>query len=436
MARLSGSRPGRHGPGGVTRALVVFACTVAMAILACLLHPASAAGRRHLLQGDEVLTSPLSICATLVDTRLVAECRGILMTTPSADFVPSAPGETCEAHARNVVITNNSMRLYYILDQFCFLNETRTRQALSYWSADLQGVDTGVVTAAQGTLLTHWWNSSAVNGPAETEPTVRHTWGIVTADMVPMVYAYGLELSRGESHLFVSAFTFDSPTVTSNISWVVMIDVADGSRVSIPVGAHLGYGVAFNPAKTQLYFSDASAPPRILVAEMTGIETLNTSNFRPMPLISFAAAAGVSRPIFSAHSFTANGSCLYFIDDNHDRVLALNLVSETVAIIATESPSALLVADEKASSFRGRFGEVATTSDGLNVFVSDFEGMLWQITLEQACGTPMSKSIVANYQGGGVWGLIVSRDDLYVYVGTADGHITRLGLNLPTPPPA
>eukprot|EP00244_Chara_vulgaris_P007117 TRINITY_DN266_c0_g1_i1.p1 TRINITY_DN266_c0_g1~~TRINITY_DN266_c0_g1_i1.p1 ORF type:complete len:511 (+),score=75.62 TRINITY_DN266_c0_g1_i1:201-1535(+) len=443
MAPLSGPSVGRNEPG-VTRR-VVFSAMVAMTIFACLVHPAWAEGtpgRRHLLQGDEVLTAPLPICATLVDTRLIAECRSVLMTTPSADFTPSQPGETCETHARNVVITKDQMNLYYILDQFCMVNGSRSKQSLSYWSADLRGVDTGMANATQGMLLTHWWNSSALNGPAEMQPTIFQTLDPSMPAMAPMVYAYGLDLSPKESHLYVSAFALDS--ATSNISWVVVIDVANGSRVSIPVGAHLGYGLALNPARTHLYLSDAATPTRILVANMTGIEMITTTNFHPMALVNFAPQSHVSRPIFNAHSFTKDGSCLYFIDDRNNEVLGFNVVTETVTILTRRSESALLVESDGAMAdinggadnmFGGSLGEVATTSDGLYVFVSEFGGKLWRITLEEACGAPLSKTLVATYQGGGVWGLVVSSDDIYMYVGTADGHITRLGLNLPTATP-
>ncbi|GBG91077.1 hypothetical protein CBR_g51811 [Chara braunii] len=386
-------------------------------------------------------------CEILLDRSLLIACRTVLrhsmISLPGllAAF-PAKP--RCVTAIGNIRFAPDGLIFYYVVESYYELGGKRSGESAMFMKGNLSGVRQGVEQLASQTLISHSWVPSMPDGPPPSDPLI-YGDGIPTPSVV---YVDGIELSKQGTHLLLSAYT-----VRGNASWITSLDVANGFRTSIRVPADTARGLAFDQNKTCLYIGDKSGlVPRILSAKVDGPDRPTTAELAAAvavalaPWNSSAAPRVVNPPFFGSRSFSKDGSsCLYFIDREEGRVWGFEPASRRLRGITRKEAGVSDLTDcALLALFRdGSLGEVATTSDGVNVFVTDASGILWWITLDAPCGCAREMEVAARFEGGGFRGLAISEDDQLLYVGTTSGLMLEISVNtsslsrkVATPPPS
>ncbi|GBG70893.1 hypothetical protein CBR_g8193 [Chara braunii] len=341
-------------------------------------------------------------------------------------------GKRSSERIHNIVVRPNASGLYYLVTENCGMQEffgsifLRSIMAVSFEGRP--GSMVSLSPAAQPSqpsplvqvsVLSYVWPVASPSGPPPASAPIAGNW----TELDSLANIYTAALSSDGSHLIMGAYA--SGLIEK--SWVVSLDVISGVRLSTPVSLGEISGLAFSPNHTALYMADPLIPPRVLVAEVAASTpllpaSLNTTVFLTLSPPNF------TRPVFGPYSFAADGSCLYFLDGRRNRVWAFHIASRKLIplygsglpLLGTELPFP--------SGSTESLMEIAVTSDGRNVFFTDLGGELHLVALDSACGSPLSNQIVARRPTKGMWGLAISPDDKYVYVGTRDGRILKLDL--------
>ncbi|GBG70889.1 hypothetical protein CBR_g8189 [Chara braunii] len=378
-------------------------------------------------------------CATILNASVITACTP-LVDHQVPDAVLKAANETkfsipsvCFSMIRNIVVRPNASGLYYLVSDMCVMGGWLVTTSLqSIMAVSFEGSSGSMVSLSspaqqsqpsppvQVSVLSYVWPVASPSGPPPASPPIAQN----RTELDSMLNINTAALSSDGSHLIMAAY----PSPPTGTSWVVSLDVISGARLSTPVSLGKIWGLAFSPNYTALYLADSAdsadslVPPRILVAEVAASTpllpaSLNTTVFLPL------SPTNISNPMFGPYSFTADGSCLYFLDGEQDRVWALHIASRKLIPLSGSELSFPFPRNPMYTLL-----QIAVTSDGRNVFFTDYDGKLHLITLDSACGSPLSYQIVARRLRAGMWGLAISPDDKYLYVGTLDGRILKLDL--------
>ncbi|GBG70891.1 hypothetical protein CBR_g8191 [Chara braunii] len=368
-------------------------------------------------------------CVTILNTSVITACTPLL-EHPVPDALLEVANESeflfaaseCSSSIYNIVVRPNASGLYYLVTDVCrakdFYSVTYLRSIMAVSFEGSSGSMGSLSPPAQQSqpsplvqvsVLSYVWPFASPSGPPPASAPIAEN----RTQLESLANIYTAALSSDGSHLIMAAY----PSPPTETSWVVSLDVISGVRFSTPVSLGTVYGLAFNPNHTALYMADSLIPPRIFVAEVAGSTpllpaSLNTSVFLTLSPGNF------SSPEFGPYSFAADGSCLYFMDSGRYSVWALHIASRKLIPLSGREVSLSV----------GDLMEIAVTSDGRNLFFTDFVGKLHLITLDSACGNPLSYQIVARRLRAGMWGLAISPDDKYLYVGTIDGRILKLDI--------
>ncbi|GBG92385.1 hypothetical protein CBR_g55292 [Chara braunii] len=367
-------------------------------------------------------TLPRATCVTILNSSIITSCSPVVEHLPPSVLFAGLPDDAaCQFAIRNLVLRPDGSEVYYVATDACnkgtnpFAPDIVSVQSIlkaSLGSSSMGSValPTQQSEAGEEFLVSYMWPTSSPSGAPPRVPTVANA-----TQGQAMAHAYTAALSDDGRSLIVGA----SPDPVTETSWIVSLDVETGVRSSIPISAATIYGLAFNPNHTELYIADTEEPPRLLLAHVNGSSPLppsfNASLFLTLHPGNF------STPKFGPYSMAANGTCMYLMDVRLGQVWALDTASRQLTlIVGKEAPIA--------AQFEDTLGELVTTSDGRSVFFTSLGGTLHLLTLDSACGTPLSYQIVARMVDNYLVGLAISPDVEYLYVGTGDGHILRLGL--------
>ncbi|GBG84931.1 hypothetical protein CBR_g39394 [Chara braunii] len=357
-----------------------------------------------------------SPCVTILNSSVIAGCTILVVHPGSSALRRKAPkGAECQSSIRNIVIQSDLSALFYIASENCEADfEGVSQESIMRVSF---GSSMGSLSPpssrpedVQVSVLSYLWDIFNLSGPPPSFAPI--------GSAKPMVNVVTAALSADKRHLVVGAY----PPTATETSWIVSLDGQTGVRSSIPINAAKVYGLAFNPNHTEMYIADKQEPPRLLVAQVDGFAPLppylNASSFVTLNSVN------ITSPLFGPYSLSGDGSCLYFLDDSVEGVWALDTASrKLMALLGKDGPIRLEF------SFFESLGEIVVTSDGRQVFFTDFMGKLHRITLDTACGTPLSYEVVARKVDHELWGLAISPDDKYLYVGVGpDGAILQLAL--------
>ncbi|GBG83286.1 hypothetical protein CBR_g36901 [Chara braunii] len=374
-------------------------------------------------------TQPGLPSLTVLQTDLVVKQRVLLRHVAEYPFqIPSSATVWCGDTIQDVVLDPVDLIFYYILDEQCArvgaIKSTLTHWRVSYRKAALRNISADGLVKEE--VISYWWNASVPDSPAASAPIVlRDPERIPSIDMA---LTNGMDLSPSRSHLVVGA------RVPRSKSGLALLSVADGSRLTFPSNADALGSLAFSPDKSRLYTVDLSAPTirlesAAVPAAPDGLPLSAATSFHQVAIYTQNGNPNITDMTFGSQSFAPDGSCLYFLDSDYGRVWALDLSStqKTPILVAGTDEEGMQDGGPLMAKFEDP-RELAVTSDGCNLFVSERNGFLRRIELEQPCGRARSVDTVVRYGPGGFRGLALRSDgtQLYVYVGSNDGHLFEL----------
>lgn len=395
---------------------------------AAVLHGNARAGRsvrefkERGLQGG--LGSGNTACPPL-KSPLVLACRVVLKEQPHPEFQTTQfSTDNCYVSMSGIVYAADGQHFYYIKQQRCVgPDKKNTKKLVSYMEGDIVLGTTRVISS--------WWPSLNLSGlPPAIETVFKYGTG-----MSYMAEGTGMEMTPAGTHLLLTALSAGP----SDPSWVVALSIADGSRSSIPIQAELAFGLTFDPAKTKLYVSDIYDPSEIFVSPVApaGVPT----SLMMTPAVQFGPVAGlnISSPVVGPYSFSGDGSCLYFVDQDYERLWTFAPLTAEVTLIAVggEDMAVPLGSSPITVPIQGGPSDLVVTSDGLNVFFTTFWGELFHLTMSAPCGTPMKVVELTEHPIASMRGLALNEAESKLLVGTSDGDILEFTTSLlPSAPPA
>ncbi|GBG91075.1 hypothetical protein CBR_g51809 [Chara braunii] len=395
-------------------------------------------------QPSEFPPAQPSECPPLDNQTLLTGCKTVVSHVAAPPFegryvVPGA--EYCMRIIRNIVLSADGLHFYYILERRCEDTDGRiVRTAMSCMSADLTRVKQGVAELAATRVISHWWQAARPNGSAP-RTAVAFERDRATPYMTELT---GLELSKRSTHLLLTAYSA-SP---SDPSWIVAVNIINGTRTSIEIDAQLATGLAFNPAKTELYISDIYDPPEIFAVAVDDPDVPSgyVALRKVMAFDSYLSSANGSSPVVGPYGFDGDGGCLYFVDQDFNRLWGFETATRTVKLIAAGSDDSAALSSTSGSlpplliEMEGTMVELAATSDGLTIFVITFAGELFSISLASPCEAAMAANKLIQVPQSSLLGLAISKAGDYLLVGTNYGQVLELSTNLSSsisnPPPA
>ncbi|GBG92389.1 hypothetical protein CBR_g55296 [Chara braunii] len=379
--------------------------------------------RERGLQG--VLGAAESECPPLNNPFLLTACRTVVEHQPDPLFQDSPFGtDNCVVVIQNIVYAADGMQFYYILQQECLGPDGQfSKKSLSYMEANLTSVS-GLATTR---VLSHWWPAQSPNGA----PPENNTLFLPNQGMPFMAEATGTEMSKMGTHLLLTTLSAGP----SDLSWVVLLSIADGSRLSLPIQAELAAGLTFNPEKTKLYVTDVYDPSEILVAPVIAPDVPTRLGMNRAVQFGPLTGTNMSQPVIGPYSFSADGSCLYFVDQVYDRLWTFAPLSNEVKPIAVSSDDTSVPFGSNVVnvSMGGHPSDLAVTSDGLNVFFTTLWGELYHLTMSAPCGTPSDVEKLAEHDTAGFRGLALNEAEGKLLVGTTHGLIFEFTTSLPPP---
>ncbi|GBG93206.1 hypothetical protein CBR_g60506 [Chara braunii] len=360
---------------------------------------------------------------------MLTGCRIIVSEQKDPAFLPSPYGnEKCFIFIQNIVYGPGGKHIYYVVHQFCEgPDEKRTKEAMSYLEADLTSVSEGVGAVgslATTRLISHWWPALIPNGP----PPLSAVVFVPQTGMPYMALGWGTEISKNGTHLLLSAASYGP----SDPSWVVALNIANGSRSSIPITVALANGLTFNPTKTKMYVCDMQDPAKIL--EGAVIDPDVPTRLVMTTVVEFGPLSGynVSSPAVGPYSFSGDGSCLYFFDEDYRRLWTFQTVSRVATLIAVGSNDTAVPLTSSALRVpvEGGLTALAVSSNGVNVFFTTSWGELFLITMSEPCGTPLMVEELAEHPTESFSGLAIHEADGKLLVGTGNGLVLEFTTTL------
>ncbi|GBG78289.1 hypothetical protein CBR_g26319 [Chara braunii] len=371
-------------------------------------------------------TQPGLPSLTVLQTDLVVKLRVTLRHVAEYPFqTPNSATVWCGHTIRDVVLDPVDLILYYVLREECErqtgVESTVTHGRVSYRKAALWNISADGLVKEE--VISYWWNASVPEGPAASAPIF--VLDPETNSSMDMVMANGMDLSPSRSHLVAGV---RMPREKSDL---VLLSVADGSRLAFPSKADALGSLAFSPDKSHLYTVDRYEPTirlesAAVAAGPDGLPLSAATSFELEASFTQNGNPNITDMTFGSQSFAPDGSCLYFLDSAFRRVWALDLSStpKTPILVAGTDEAGIQDGDPSMAKFEYP-RELAVTSDGCNLFVSERSGFLRWIELEQPCGRARSVHTVVRYGPGGFRGLALRSNgtQLYVYLGSNDGHL-------------
>ncbi|GBG77283.1 hypothetical protein CBR_g23612 [Chara braunii] len=372
-------------------------------------------------------TQPSSSTLTLLNDTLITSGGIVLLQSPVNPFLPYGPNDDsnqrlCYTVMYDILTVSNSSKIYYILYEYCIIDNELRPQRFSIRKADLEEVHQGSKTLAEDELITYWWPDTEAQGPALSRGFILTASNDANASMASLS---GMDVTANEAYLIVSTRATNGVSAPSLAS----ISTSNGSRVSVisPVDG----GLSLNPNSTHLFLADGVVPCRILSAAVgeSGLP-INPGEWNTVRQFTSMLNAN-----FGRQSFVADGRCLYVRDEFGDRVWGIDPLTSSSSSAATLVAGSELHGSDDGDGLSASFGSVlgtVTTADGCNVFAADFNnGLLRWLKLDSPCSTARQVVTVAKHASEGVRAVALHEygGELLLYVSTSDGALWALKLN-------
>ncbi|GBG92033.1 hypothetical protein CBR_g54153 [Chara braunii] len=363
-------------------------------------------------------------------------CRTLLTHLPDPPFRwdPFSP-DRCFVVIRNIVYGLDGKHFYYLVVQRCRDSDgRRTKYSVSCMEGDLTSAGQGVGAGGVGSLATprvvsHWWRAQSPSGLPPQSAEV-----FVPGSSMPfMAELSGTEMSKMGTHLLLTA----SSRGPSDPSWIVALNISDGSRSSIPMmAAEVAAGLTFDPAKTTLYVSDQYGPAEILEAPVIDPDVPGSLSMTTAVALGPLSGANVSQPEVGPYGFSADGSCLYFFDNDYERLWMFKRWTETVALLAVgvNDTAVPLRSDVLRVPMQGGPSALAVTADGMNVLFTTYFGELFHLTMSSPCGPPLKVVELTEHPTESFSALAMNESEGKLIVGTSGGHVLEFTVDLPPSP--
>ncbi|GBG87280.1 hypothetical protein CBR_g45339 [Chara braunii] len=397
----------------------------------------------RVLQASAVLPEELS-------PLFVKERSGLVVKHP----IMSVGGDpySCRAGVNHLVVPEPSQvdkevdkaMIYYVLDEFCFApNGSKTERVTSIRSASFSLGDRApspLDANDSNTLLTYWWPASSPNGTKITDRPLVKLGVNMSSSLADAAVFYGLDLTRSQSNLDVSSEPYD----VGGRRIITSVSVIDGSRSSIDPGVSSLQSLALDPADNNtLYISDNSeTSPKILSAPVSD-SGLPAAGGNLSQVLNMSGDPRVSSIDFGPYSFVSGGSCMYFRDDEQNRVWGFDprrssspSSSADIKLVAGSGipgSRAMQKLDDANTTFN-RMRALVTTPDGCNLFVTDEQGghgLVRWLKLERPCSLATRVEVVANHTGTESSSLALHRakGGLRLLLGSSTGDVFQLIIN-------
>ncbi|GBG87288.1 hypothetical protein CBR_g45347 [Chara braunii] len=330
--------------------------------------------------------------------------------------------------------------IYYVLDEMCLAPDgSVTDKTISIRKASFSLADRppSLLNANDNnTLVTYWWPASSPNGTKVSDRIFVKMGVNMSSSVADTRVFYGLDVSRSQSNLVVSSEPYD----VGGTRIITSVSVIDGSRSSIDSGVSSLESLALDPANNTLYISDNSATsPKILSVPVSD-SGLPTAGGDLSQVLSTFGDTRVSSIYFGPYSFVSGGSCMYFRDDQQNRVWGFDPHHSSSTFNVT------LVAGSALSGERGvqnvddanttfyRMQALVTTPDGCNLFVTDEidgNGLVRWLKLDRPCSLATRVEVVAKHNGIGSSSLAlhIAEGRVILFVGSSNGDVLQLVIN-------
>ncbi|GBG93162.1 hypothetical protein CBR_g59765 [Chara braunii] len=361
----------------------------------------------------------------------------VMRATGEAYWCGSAIFHLVVAEPSQVDMEADKAMIYYVLDELCIApNASITDRAISIRNASFSLADRSpslLNAHDNNTLVTYWWPASSPNGTKVSERQLLKL-GLNMSSWVAVktVFYYGLDLSRSQSNLVVSSQPYD----VGRMRIITSVSVIDGSRSSIDLGLSSLESLALDPANNTLYISDNIVPSPKILSVPVSESGLPTARGDQSQVLGTFGDTKVSSIRFGPNSFVSGGSCMYFRDDQQQRVWGFDprrSSSSSDATLVAGSGHDVQNVDDANTTFY-RMQALVATPDGCNLFVTDEmggTGMVRWLKLERPCSLATRVEVVANHTGIGSSSLAlhVAEGRVILFLGSSNGDVFQLVIN-------
>ncbi|GBG87618.1 hypothetical protein CBR_g45770 [Chara braunii] len=387
------------------------------------------AQRTVMEQSANTTPSPL---ITVLNDALVKRSHLVVHFEPEAPYLEDpTTRRTCSWFIFGIQVwedANGLVSLYYGVFDTCQDGTDKTDERMSLRKTAIRSVGGRLSTTAE--LITYWFPVSEPDGPRVSYPM---SYNYTNSSRIPMYMFSTLEISELGTNLIAGVH---NPAEAK--SRVAVVSTALGNRSTVLTDTFRLWSLAFNPARTKLYITNAMSPIRLLSADTRDGDTLidNWTTFKAVEAFTAAAAVhSISSIYFVKQSFVPDGSCLYFTDNLQAKVWSItapDLPEVNLTLVAGSGGAATVDGPARGASF-GLLREVVTTAEGCNLFVTEDStpGYVHWIKLDSPCSMGVAVEPILRSNDSGFWGLALHDDgvDLYLYVGTTRGDIIELQLD-------
>ncbi|GBG87742.1 hypothetical protein CBR_g45896 [Chara braunii] len=340
----------------------------------------------------------------------------VTLHTPRAN---ETTGKDCRSVITDLVV--GSGELYYILHQYCQVDDTLKDRTLSIRRLNLSQVQNGNGSSPQeedDSLISYMWPFGQPNGIITREP----------ADFGD-AHVTGMGLSKDGMHLVLSVTNRDPKVISDsgtisgdqNRSRFTSLSLADGSRSSSDPLSTLVQAWALESNKRFLYYLQSDS----VLIKVT-VNDVGLPNGPPNQVTRWGFQMGAnSAEKFQSGSLLSDGSCLYSVTSN-DGLFGRELgdgysVSSAIALHLVP--------------LLGKEMDVVATPQGCHVFTAanNTVAVFKLLRRETTCGTMSDRSPLPRYFGeADVTALALgdNGDGLNLYVGTSDGSVYRVPLDM------